>query len=258
MILNQLYREEKTLEEYPAIQASFEVFRNHALSHQEFTQSIGRNYDYAVLFNTPGLDFQDKKIADLGARNGHFGPWLTGLCSQVYVSDYFEGWEGLPDFQLAAEQWRKLSVKPDRLVPEIQDITKLTYEDESFDHVVCTSVIEHMFTQSQDKNGDFDGDIRGIKEMVRILRPGGFLLLSTDMSKDGVFRGDKEDPNWFSGTFWYTEQQLWDRIIKPSGCNVVGSTDFNFEHPDNSCLHTIKDRGPVSPCILALQKPWKQ
>ncbi len=116
-----------------------------------------------------------------------------------------------------------------------------------FDYVICTSVIEHLYPQSKGS-----GDIIGIKEIVRICKPGGIILLSTDMSKTG----DLEPTRWVSGTFWYTEKELYERVIIPSGCELIGPVDFSFENVDNDAMHAEpkSSKGLCSSCILALRK----
>jgi SAM-dependent methyltransferase len=256
--LNQLYRESETLKRFPEIKKTYETFVDFAKEHQHLLETLGRNYDYAVLFHSPGLDFNGKIVADLGARNGHFGPWLTGICEHVYVSDYFQDWGtgepgGLPDFENAKKQWVELSRDPSKITCSKENLLKLSFPDEFFDHVICTSVIEHTYTQIWDEETQQGfGDIKSMKEMARVLKPGGYLLLSTDMSADGVFDGTR----WFSGTYWYTQKDIYQRLIEPSGLKVVGPVDFSFEHPHNSCIDKIKEKGPVSPCIIALQKPF--
>lgn len=51
--------------------------------------------------------------------------------------------------------------------PEI-DVQNLPYENESFDHVVCDQIIEHI-PEPQ----------RAVDEIRRVLRPGGWLILAT-------------------------------------------------------------------------------
>ncbi|MFT7035860.1 MAG: 2-polyprenyl-3-methyl-5-hydroxy-6-metoxy-1,4-benzoquinol methylase [Cyclobacteriaceae bacterium] len=51
-------------------------------------------------------------------------------------------------------------------------MTKLNAESESFDRVFCLSVLEHT---------PFETQIAGLKEMVRILKPGGKLILTMDL-----------------------------------------------------------------------------
>jgi len=54
-------------------------------------------------------------------------------------------------------------------------MTSLNAPDESFDRVFCLSVLEHT---------PFDIQIEGLKEMVRILKPGGRLILTMDLGID--------------------------------------------------------------------------
>ncbi|MDH3691161.1 MAG: class I SAM-dependent methyltransferase [Gammaproteobacteria bacterium] len=52
---------------------------------------------------------------------------------------------------------------------ESQDARNLSYSDETFDVVVCISVIEHI---------DGDGDTQAMREMWRVLKPGGVMILT--------------------------------------------------------------------------------
>ena len=67
----------------------------------------------------------------------------------------------------------KLNIKNSKF--EVGDITKLKYKSNSFDKVVCWDVIEHV---------PKDIAIKGIKELIRVLKPNGRLLLTTPNSKE--------------------------------------------------------------------------
>ena len=108
---------------------------------------------------------------------------------------------------------------------------------------VSTSVIEHIHCQSE-----FRGDMIAIREMVRVTKPGGYILLSTDMTNG--------PSKWFSGTFYYDGVDIFDRIINPSRCELVGgSYDFEFGSPDNTDEGMREGFQTVSSVIIALRKP---
>jgi SAM-dependent methyltransferase len=52
------------------------------------------------------------------------------------------------------------------------DLTAMRFGDRSFDVVSCVSVLEHM---------PVDARLRGLREMARVLRPGGRLILTYDV-----------------------------------------------------------------------------
>ncbi|NOK63606.1 MAG: hypothetical protein GFH27_549297n54 [Chloroflexi bacterium AL-W] len=54
-----------------------------------------------------------------------------------------------------------------------QDLTKLTYRDATFDAVSCVSVLEHIPAPQ---------DQQAIKELMRVLKPGGVLVVSVDFT----------------------------------------------------------------------------
>ncbi|MEM8530186.1 MAG: class I SAM-dependent methyltransferase [Chloroflexota bacterium] len=54
-----------------------------------------------------------------------------------------------------------------------QDLTKLTYQSETFDAISCVSVLEHIPSPL---------DQEAIKELLRVLKPGGVLVVSVDFT----------------------------------------------------------------------------
>ena len=60
------------------------------------------------------------------------------------------------------------------------DALALPFLDNTFDRVVCVSVLEHLP----------NGHLQGVQEAVRVLKPGGRLLLTMDVVVDGVGKGN--------------------------------------------------------------------
>jgi SAM-dependent methyltransferase len=79
-------------------------------------------------------------------------------------------WTATDLFSTEIDMWR--AVEPD-LRLEIADATQLQYADESFDHVLCVSVVEHI---------PGEGDSAAMAEFWRVLRPGGVLHMTTDVA----------------------------------------------------------------------------
>ncbi len=259
--LNQLYKEKITQKQYPLVKEVYDKIREHSLKNgfvHENGRIKGRPYDDAVLYaiiKERGLSFEGAQICDLGARDGIFGAWLTqevGPNGKVYISDYFEGWgkgteNDLGQIEEWTKTWTKNAPNPDIIVCEHQDITKLSYDDNMFDYTISTSVIEHVHGQVE-----YRGDMVAIRELARITKPGGYILLSTDMTKGEENDGDSK---WYGGTFYYNKVDLFDRIINPSGCELVGEYDFDFDHPDHTDILYRDNIGTTSSVVFALRKP---
>jgi SAM-dependent methyltransferase len=90
-------------------------------------------------------------------------------------------WTAVDLFAREIEQWA--AVDPD-LHLSVEDATRLSFADESFDACLCMSVIEHV---------PADGDALAMAEMWRVLRPGGVLHLTTDVAPTArdIFVGDE-------------------------------------------------------------------
>jgi SAM-dependent methyltransferase len=108
---------------------------------------------------------------------------------------------------------------------EVKDARSLSYPDASFDRVFSISVIEHI---------PDDGDSRAMREITRVLRPGGIVTISVPFDAAGYaeeyVQGDVyERRSTGSRTFYqrrYDLAALHVRLIEPSGLGLQQMTFF--------------------------------
>jgi ubiquinone/menaquinone biosynthesis C-methylase UbiE len=102
-----------------------------------------------------------QRLLDVGCGNGRY---LRFLLKQADPQATLVGCD------LAAKMlWRtRQRLKSDRADLLTADLTRLPYADESFDAIVCGWVIEHL-----------QEPIAGLRELARVLAPGGKCLLMT-------------------------------------------------------------------------------
>lgn len=105
------------------------------------------------------------------------------------------------------------------LILQVADGRKLKYKKNYFDKVYCISVIEHISE---------NGDLVCMKELARVLKPGGTIVLTVPYGKKyrevwvnknvykNKFKG--KESVFFSRT--YDKKTLVKRLIKPSGLSV--------------------------------------
>lgn len=249
--LNQTYKQKKTFEQYPHIKKTFDELNEFTIKNNFVKYGLngerilrGRRYDDAIILNS-NIDFKDKIVCDLGARDGIFGSYLTRYVKKIYVSDYFEQWGKGTDFDLGqidywTNIWENAAFDKNKMIIECQDMTSLTYPDNFFDIVISTSVIEHIHNQK-----NWEGDIIAMKEMSRICKPGGIIALSTDMAKK---------TKWVSGTLYYSKEDLFNRLINNSNAHLRGEYNFDIDDQNNDAVTEHNDLKPVSPVVFTLQK----
>ncbi len=106
-------------------------------------------------------------ILDVGCANGYSSiRFATDHGAQVVGVDYVEQ-------MVASAEERRASLSPDvqeRVEFRRGDVRSLEFPDESFERVVSTRVIINL--------GEWEEQLAGLQECLRVLRPGGRLLLS--------------------------------------------------------------------------------
>jgi SAM-dependent methyltransferase len=108
---------------------------------------------------------------------------------------------------------------------EVQDARELSYADEFFDRVFSISVLEHI---------PDDGDGTAVREIARVLKPGGILTLSVPFDAAGYHeeflhgpvyeRDEKDQPTFYQRH--YDLESVTRRLIEPSGLELVEMTYF--------------------------------
>lgn len=90
-------------------------------------------------------------------------------------------WTGVDLFDAEIAAWRHLDRDLDLAV---EDATALSFPDETFDNVACISVLEHVGRGK---------DSLAMAEFWRVLKPGGGLVLTTDVAAAGrdVYLGEE-------------------------------------------------------------------
>lgn len=134
---------------------------------------------------------QEDKIIDLGCGTGYYLFLLSSLPVKLYLTGFDNDKEALKEAKA------KLSKK----IKFIQgDLHKMPFKDNLFDKVVLSEVLEHL-----EKDGV------AVKEIFRILKPGGILVISVP-SQNFPFLWDPV--NWLLQNFFgtYIKSGFWSGI----------------------------------------------
>ena len=67
---------------------------------------------------------------------------------------------------------------------EHADITSLSFEDNSIKSLSCLHVVEHIGLGRYGDPVDYDGDLKAINELKRVLAVSGYLLFAVPLGKD--------------------------------------------------------------------------
>lgn len=218
--LNQQYQIKRTLADRADVAANMKAIKSWVLERGGWERggrkpNLGRSYDDALALTA--IDFADADVLELGGRASFLGAYVTRWARSVHVTDLFgdpfQDWGDLAQWR---ELWRTAAPEPDRLTVGAADMADLSaFDAGEYDIVLCKSTIEHL---------PGDDDVASMREMARVLRPGGLLLLTTDTAE--TFRRCRGH--------YYDEAALYERLIEPSGCDMYGPADLSWENADKS------------------------
>ncbi len=125
------------------------------------------------------------------------------------------------------------------------DITKLKFEDNSFDYIICNHVLEHI-----------DNDIKAMSEMFRVLKPNGIAVITVPI--DESLEKTLEDPSITSPKdrekyYWQWDHlRLYGTDIKDRMDNIGFQTSL-YRYSDNFTKENF-DRYGLSTDLIIIGK----
>jgi ubiquinone/menaquinone biosynthesis C-methylase UbiE len=123
-------------------------------------------------FNSFLNHYKFSKILDVGTGNGNFIKLI------VSMTDSFEEIIGIDEMEIAVSASSK-NFDDERISFQLMDGYKMDFDDDSFDLVCLSNTLHHL------------DDIKGLfREMERVLKPGGFILLN-EMMANGLSKKQK-------------------------------------------------------------------
>jgi len=212
-----------------------------------------RSVEYGLISDAAGFRAGDR-VLDIGS------PKLLSLYlakvvgAEVFATDIDDYFVERQQAVAAAE-----GVPADRLHISVEDGRELSFSDNHFDKVYSLSVLEHI---------PDDGDMACIKEIARVLVPGGECYLTvpfwtesrTDFIDENAVYWSRHSVASADGKVFYqrrySEDDLFQRLITPSGLELkdlkfVGEkvmTESEGEFSDHLPLLS----GPIQPLLSKL------
>lgn len=155
--------------------------------------------------------------------------------------------------------FRKLEkINPNKLILKTEDGRDLSFEDQFFDKIFSISVLEHI---------PEEGDIECARQIGRVLKKGGRVIVTVPFSKKSKIDYQSDNFYWAGSSvkrndgkvFFqrrYSEQDLYDRLIEPSGLKVKTKKYFGERVLTNSSKE-LSDflpviAGPIQPLLSNL------
>lgn len=149
----------------------------------------------------------------LGVGTGHepIIYWLANHASEVVATDLFDtanGWsranarEGDARMLTEPELFAPFPYQQGNLIVRRMDGCQLEFEDNSFDGVFSLSSIEHFGGMAQ--------AARAMREIGRVLKPGGVAAVATEMTLNGVAWPEV-----------FTADELREYVVAPSGLKLI-------------------------------------
>ena len=180
-------------------------------------------YPWAIIHSN--LD-KGLKILDIGSGISEFPMYLSSKGHEVYSIDTDEVCMNRLAPKLA--EWCGVKVNY-----KVSDATNLEFSDNTFDRIFFISVLEHLEEERINhrivNNHRRNLDVKAIKEMLRVLKPGGLLILTTDWKvRDDDLRS-------------YVLSDLEERVLKPFQLNLIDTKGMKPINDDEFKKNYIDD-----------------
>lgn len=193
-----------------------------------------RAWEYGVL-----LDFMSRtpestswRVLDVGPGNSVFPGYLRGRVASLTTIDYADPLE--PPNSANETKLRGWGVTATR-----GSMLELPDAAGTYDLVTCVSVIEHLDDRGDGTQVPYQEFIaltrRGLREMLRVIKPGGYLFLTTDAYIPGLQGIDNWSRNrrpfdviWSAYRIEDIEATFLD-CLRADGFELVGQADYGAD-----------------------------
>jgi SAM-dependent methyltransferase len=151
----------------------------------------------------------------LGIAVGHEPPayWLASRVASVYATDLYRGWfvghEANPDVLDDPAKYAPYPYPRERVAFFPMSGTAIAFGDATIDFIFSFCSIEHFGGLAQSR--------RSLREMARVLRPGGIAVVSTELLLNDVALQDA-----LPEIYMFTPWELYEELIAPSGLLMIG------------------------------------
>lgn len=198
-LVRQIY---KSLQYTPLIQAVEEEFEI-----QSYSGITSRHFEYPFGIGEVVTLSKKKKInniLDAGSFGSPFGLILAELGFNVVGVDILP-WD----------------IKFPRFTQVTADLKDLPFDDNSFDVITSISTMEHCGLPRFSEKLERYGDIKGMRELYRVVKVGGYCILTVPYTgKGGLYQNKHRvyDPKTFPkliGKFNIVKQKFFGPIIEP-------------------------------------------
>lgn len=177
MLLNQIFNKVSKIVEFPFLVLSMQIKQNECQSLKDnillaklrykAPKCFDRDFEYPWVIKN--IDLKKGKLLDTGSTVGQMLYDLLPKSIEVYT----------------------LNINNQNIVEGIKqiegDIRKTDFKDNLFDCISCISTLEHIGVEGRyGVEKDEFGDLKAMKEMLRILKPKGQLLLTVPYGAQDV------------------------------------------------------------------------
>lgn len=205
-----------------------------------------------LIYGLEKLGVLNERSMGLGVGAGHESPmyYFSNKVKHVIATDLYDKdsiWmtkakEGDPEILADVDKFAPFPYKKERLEVKRMDGRKLDFPENTFDFIWSCSSIEHF--------GGHEEAAKSIREMERVLKPGGILALATEFVIDqDIIPGFKtRHPDFFN------LEDLYKYLIASHNLKLIQNIDFSIDEyyinnyikiPEESqSPHTIKYRKP--------------
>jgi len=156
------------------------------------------------------------RVLDIGSGGSILPTFLLSKGCIVYSTDIDENFIKIQTQYIQRLKLEHL-VNIGRFKIEIQDARNLSYPEQSFDRVTAISSLEHI---------SGEGDCRAMREIARVLVPGGRAVITVPCDNYYVEKKYGPDRDYLYER-WYDPTAIRKRLIEPSGLVVKKIEYFN-------------------------------
>ena len=219
--LNSILKSYRYLKRYLVYKKSYKIFELDSNQYERRFRMVWKDREPLLYDSTAKTGFDEHYVYHLA--------WASRLLKEINPSEHIDIGSSIyfpammsSQYRIKYFEYRPPSIELDNLEVAKADLCNLSFSNESIKSLSTMHVVEHIGLGRYGDKLDYNGDLKAIKELIRVLKIGGHLLFVVPVGKPKIIFNAHRIYSYEQILEYFSDLELKQFSLIPDEANQLG------------------------------------